>query len=147
MFVTAALCVSSLLLAADPVSQEKQPAAAQTKLLAAQTDLLPIEENIVQYTNYERARYGLPALQVARELMDTARQHTNWMAFSQAFTHSNYPVAENIAMGQPDSQDVVQCWMNSPGHRANILGGYTRIGVAAYRTPSGTIYWCQQFSQ
>ena len=38
--------------------------------------------------------------------------------------------------------------MNSPGHRANILNpGYRRIGVAAYRTPEGTVYWCQQFLQ
>jgi uncharacterized protein YkwD len=55
-------------------------------------------------------------------------------------------VAENIAMGQPHSSDVVRSWMNSSGHRANILnGGHLRIGVAAYRTDNGTIFWCQQF--
>jgi uncharacterized protein YkwD len=38
--------------------------------------------------------------------------------------------------------------MNSSGHRANILNpGYRRIGVAAYATPEGTIFWCQQFLQ
>jgi uncharacterized protein YkwD len=57
-------------------------------------------------------------------------------------------VAENIAMGQRSSTEAVQSWMSSPGHRANILdASYTRIGVSAYRTPDGTIFWCQQFLQ
>jgi uncharacterized protein YkwD len=60
--------------------------------------------------------------------------------------HTNRPVAENIAMGQPHSSDVVQAWMNSPGHRANILNfGHRRIGVAAFRSDGGAIFWCQQF--
>jgi uncharacterized protein YkwD len=55
-------------------------------------------------------------------------------------------VAENIAMGQPSVRGVINSWMTSPGHRANILNArYRRLGVAAYRTPDGTIYWCQQF--
>ena len=57
-------------------------------------------------------------------------------------------MAENIAMGQRTSNEVLNSWMNSSGHRANILNrSYRRIGVAAYTTPQGTIYWCQQFLQ
>jgi uncharacterized protein YkwD len=49
-------------------------------------------------------------------------------------------------MGQPHSSDAVRAWMNSSGHRANILNsGHSRIGVAAFRTASGIIFWCQQF--
>jgi uncharacterized protein YkwD len=77
--------------------------------------------------------------------MATARQHGNWMASYRQMVHSNIGVAENIAMGQSSSQQVLHTWMNSSGHRANILGGYRRIGVAAYRSPEGTIFWCQQF--
>jgi uncharacterized protein YkwD len=110
--------------------------------------LAAIEANIVSYTNDERARYGLPALEVDKELMDTAREHAAWMTENQSMVHTSRPVAENIAMGQPHSSDVVQSWMNSPGHRANILNpGHRRIGVAAYRTASGVIFWCQQFRQ
>jgi uncharacterized protein YkwD len=70
------------------------------------------------------------------------------MTRNRAMIHTNRPVAENIAMGQPHSSDVVQAWMNSPGHRANILNfGHRRIGVAAFRSDSGTIFWCQQFRQ
>ena len=68
------------------------------------------------------------------------------MATRQSLQHTTAAVAENIAMGQPNSDQAVRDWMNSPGHRANILNGsYTRIGVAAYVSPSGAIYWCQQF--
>jgi uncharacterized protein YkwD len=111
-----------------------------------QLALLPIEQNVVEFTNQERARYGLPALEIDPQLMESARQHANWMTLNQRMVHTNRPVAENIAMGQPDSQQAVRAWMNSPGHRANILNpGHGRIGVAAYRTVAGTIYWCQQF--
>ncbi|MEN6407216.1 MAG: CAP domain-containing protein [Thermoguttaceae bacterium] len=108
--------------------------------------LRAIEANIVSYTNQERAQYGLPPLKVDKELMETAREHAEWMTLSQNMVHTSQPVAENIAMGQPHSSDVVQAWMNSSGHRANILSGvYRTIGVAAFRTASGTIFWCQQF--
>ncbi len=110
-------------------------------------ELLAIEQSIVDYTNAERARYGRPAFVVDANLMATARQHCTWMTTYRQMVHTNIGVAENIAMGQPSSQDVVRTWMNSSGHRANILnGGHRRIGVAAFRTPEGTIYWCQQFT-
>jgi len=68
------------------------------------------------------------------------------MALHQTLQHTTRPVAENIAMGQRTSQEVVRAWMNSSGHRANILDrGHRRIGVGAYRTAGDTIYWCQQF--
>jgi uncharacterized protein YkwD len=108
--------------------------------------LLAIEANLVSYTNQERVRYGLPPLQVDKELMETAREHASWMTRMRSMVHTRRAVAENIAMGQPHSSDAVQAWMNSSGHRANILNaGHRRIGVAAFRTESGTIFWCQQF--
>jgi uncharacterized protein YkwD len=121
---------------ADPKKKEKDD------------ELLTIEANVVSYTNNERARYGLPALEVDKQLMKTAREHCSWMTWNRIFQHTRRPVAENIAMGQPSSQDVVRTWMNSSGHRANILNpNHRHIGVAAYRTEGGTIYWVQQFSR
>ena len=50
---------------------------------------------------------------------------------------------ENIAMGQRTPSEVVTAWMNSPGHRANILNSsFTRIGVGY--VPAGN-YWTQMF--
>jgi uncharacterized protein YkwD len=54
-------------------------------------------------------------------------------------------VTENIAMGQASAAEVVADWMRSDGHRANILGSHSRIGVAMARATDGTVYWCQQF--
>jgi len=172
MIAEMVLCASVLLLSPGPHDnaqaepenrpQAKQPAEhnsnPEAKLVARllaklvsmqrakEDELLAIEENIVKYTNAQRAKYGLAALQVDRGLMKSARQHAAWMASNRRLVHTRQPVAENIAMGQPHSRGVVRDWMNSSGHRANILNGrYRRIGAAAFRTPSGTIYWCQQF--
>ena len=81
-------------------------------------------------------------------LLGSARRHAHWMSRNHTMQHTSAPVAENIAMGQNSPQEVVNTWMNSSGHRANMLNsGYSRIGVAAYRSSSGTVFWCQQFSR
>ena len=97
-------------------------------------------------------------------MVDWAADRDRIMRFSTVFEHTSpsgvdpgklvqsygydYIVAgENLILGNFSSEkEVVQDWMNSPGHRANILNGsYKRTGVAAYRTEDGTIYWCQEF--
>ena len=113
---------------------------------AHQLELLPIEQNVISKTNTQRARNGLPALQIDMQLMQSARRHAAWMASRRSLQHTSSAVAENIAMGQSSSGEAVQDWMTSPGHRANILSsGHARIGVGAYRGANGQIYWCQQF--
>ncbi len=128
-----------------PPTAPADPAqSAQSK--EEEIELLDIERNIIEYTNAERVKYGLTAFKVDKELMESAREHARWMARNRAMVHTSRPVAENIAMGYPHSSIAVRGWMNSSGHRANILNrGHTRIGVAAYRSENGTIYWCQQF--
>jgi uncharacterized protein YkwD len=54
--------------------------------------------------------------------------------------------AENIAYGQQTPQAVMNSWMNSAGHRSNILSAsYTQIGVGAAKDSQGNIYWTQMF--
>ena len=101
---------------------------------------------MLEKTNAQRARYGLPPLRPVRRLVQAARSHAAWMTNNHTLQHSHQAVGENIAMGQHTTDEAVSDWMNSPGHRANILSsGYTQTGVAAYTTADGTIYWCQQF--
>jgi uncharacterized protein YkwD len=108
--------------------------------------LHPIDARVIEKTNAQRVRHGLRPLMVDRRLLMSARRHAAWMTNRRSMTHTSQPVGENIAMGQRSSSEVMNSWMNSSGHRANILNpGYTRIGVAAYTTPGGTTYWCQQF--
>jgi uncharacterized protein YkwD len=126
-----------------PRTEENAEDAEGTKVR-----LIAIEKSVVEATNAERGRYGLPALEVDDELMKTAREHCTWMTHNETLRHTHLPVAENIAMGQESTEHVVRTWMGSSGHRANILNGaFRRIGVAAYQTPRGVIFWCQQFQR
>jgi uncharacterized protein YkwD len=137
MFAEIAVCLGLTLLAAGPGVE-----APKTEGI----DLLQIEKNIIDRTNVERAKYGRPPLVVDDKLMKSSRKHGIWMASRRTLTHSGQSGAENIAVGYSSSNAALRGWMNSSGHRANILtSGYRRIGVAAYKTAGGTIYWCQQF--
>jgi uncharacterized protein YkwD len=108
--------------------------------------LIEVEQQMIQQTNSQRAKYGLPPLVVDQNLEKTARTHTAWMTNNRSLQHTSQNVGENIAMGQRTTDEAVGDWMASPGHRANILNtSYKRTGVAAFKTPDGTIYWCQQF--
>ena len=116
---------------------------------------------VVTLVNEERAKAGLGALTVdtkaeaaaavrAKEIM-TSFSHTrpNGSSFSTALKEqgASYSTAgENIAWGQKTPQEVVTGWMNSSGHRANILGAnYTKIGCGFYQGSDGTCYWSQLF--
>jgi uncharacterized protein YkwD len=126
-------------------TQAAKPQAPTTQAQQQELELHSVEMQVIEHTNKQRARYGLRPLRVDFGLIRSARRHTQWMTHNHSLQHSAGH-AENIAMGQNSPSEVLNTWMNSSGHRANILNaGYTRIGVAAYRTPQGTTYWCQQF--
>lgn len=118
---------------------------ASDKPEAKKFPLWEVEEALIKATNAERAQHGLPALQLDTSLITSARQHAWWMVRNNNLQHTSAPVAENIAMGQRTTSEVIRDWMNSPGHRANMLGNYSRMGAAAYQTKDGTTYWCLQF--
>lgn len=108
-------------------------------------ELTSTENIVLEMTNKERVSRGLKPLVIDPSLVESARQHANWMASTHRMQHTSKPVGENIAMGQNTCTSVMNTWMNSSGHRANILGGWNRVGAAAYTSPSGRIYWCLQF--
>jgi uncharacterized protein YkwD len=103
------------------------------------------ESAVIAQTNAARARSGLPPLSADGQLMNGARNHARWMARNRNLSHGS-GVTENIAMGQTSATEATTSWMQSSGHRANMLdGGHTRIGVAMAHSADGTAYWCQQF--
>jgi uncharacterized protein YkwD len=105
-----------------------------------------VEHRLLNAINAIREKYGLKALVLDIQLHRTARQHCGWMANAHNMVHSTFPYAENIAMGQADVDDVMHAWMNSSGHRANILNpNHTKVGLSGYYSPSGSPFWCQQF--
>lgn len=110
-------------------------------------------------TNAQRTQAGLPALASDPALDAAAAEWARQLASSCTFDHStsawrNSRVAafgwvatgENIAAGQPDAASVVNSWMNSSGHRANILDKrYTGLGVGYATGTCFRTYWVQIF--
>ncbi|WP_078556854.1 SafA/ExsA family spore coat assembly protein [Bacillus alkalicellulosilyticus] len=122
-----------------------------------------IEHQVIQLTNQERAKYGLPALTPNWQLSRVARFKSADMRDRNYFAHqsptygspfdmirdfgiSYRSASENIAMGQTTPEQVVRAWMNSEGHRRNILSrDTTHIGVGYAQGGSGRHYWTQMF--
>jgi uncharacterized protein YkwD len=131
------------------VDTANQPVSLSTLAVRPEIKKLDInafEQGIVDRTNAERARFGLPALEIDPALQRQARNHTAWMTNNRSLQHTSAAVGENIGLGQRSAQEIVADWMNSSGHRANILNGsYHKIGAAAYTAADGSIYWCEQF--
>lgn len=119
------------------------------------------EAQVVELVNAERAKAGLSPLtldsrasQAARvrsQEIQTSFTHTrpDGSSFSTALTQAGVSyrsAGENIAYGQSTPEQVMSAWMNSSGHRANILNSsFTSIGVGYVQNSSGTPYWTQLF--
>jgi uncharacterized protein YkwD len=123
------------------------------------------EQAIVNAVNQVRIANGLGALTVNPKLVEAAQFHAVDMAQFKTMAHDlpgsllpgladraafvgyNYStLGENIAVGYADTAPVMNAWMNSPGHRANILGAdYTEIGVGIAVDSNGVPYYCQVF--
>ncbi|OXS62190.1 putative YkwD family protein [Bacillus sp. V-88] len=144
-----------------PKSEAPAPAPASNEQASEQSgQLSQFEQKVVELTNQERAKQGLPALKVDAELSKVAREKSRDMQANNYFSHTSptygspfdmmkqfgieYSSAgENIAMGQQTPEEVVQAWMNSEGHRKNIMSSnYTHIGVGYVENGN---YWTQQF--
>ncbi|WP_107958469.1 CAP domain-containing protein, partial [Heyndrickxia sporothermodurans] len=158
---------------AKPVTQNKPSTGQTSKTTPAKSttpttsttqkadySLNAFEKQVVDLTNKERAINGLPALKIDTELSKVARTKSNDMAKNKYFDHTSptygspfdmmkkfgisyRSAGENIAMGQRSPEEVVNAWMNSEGHRANILNkNYTHIGVGYVENGN---YWTQEF--
>jgi uncharacterized YkwD family protein/spore coat assembly protein SafA len=121
------------------------------------------ENQVITLVNKERTSRGLQSLKQNYQLCKIARYKSQDMVNKNYFSHTSptygspfkmmeyfgirfSAAGENIAMGQPTPQSVMTAWMNSPGHRSNILSpAYTQIGVGAAKDSRGVIYWTQQF--
>ena len=118
---------------------------------------------VVKLVNVERSKVGLPPLKENWELSRVARYKSEDMINKNYFSHTSptygspfqmmkdfgisYQAAgENIAAGQRTPAEVVEAWMNSEGHRKNILSPtYTEIGVGYVKGGSYGHYWTQMF--
>ncbi|MXM66531.1 sigma-70 family RNA polymerase sigma factor [Streptomyces sp. HUCO-GS316] len=117
---------------------------------------------VVALVNRERAAAGCGPLTEDAQLNKAAQGHSDDMAARDFFDHTNPDGAdpgqritaagyrwstygENIAMGQQTPESVMDSWMNSPGHRANILNcSFKNIGVGVHNGGGGP-WWTQAF--
>ncbi|MGJ6962224.1 CAP domain-containing protein [Streptosporangium sp. G11] len=124
-----------------------------------------VSEEVVRLTNVERQKGNCGPLVSDPQLRSAAQGHSDDMAAKNYFSHTSQdgrdmtarikasgfsPMrawAENIAMGQRTPAEVVTAWMNSSGHRANIMNcAYTHLGVGVANSSRG-IYWTQNFAK
>ncbi|MGG3573113.1 CAP domain-containing protein [Bacillus gobiensis] len=141
-------------------AQPKQPAQNEQKQAPSNSSVSAFEKEVVELTNAERQKQGLKPLELDEELSNVARTKSQDMKDKGYFDHNSptygspfdmmkqfgisYKTAgENIAMGQKTPQEVVNAWMNSQGHRENIMNpSFTHIGVGYVKDGN---YWTQQF--
>jgi len=143
-----------------------QPAAPKdtTSNTTVSSSNLTYEQKVVELVNIERQKNGLSALALNSSISNVARTKSKDMASNNYFAHQSptYGSAgdmlkqfgilwsawgENIASGQRTPEAVVTAWMNSEGHRANILSSnFSKIGVGYATNSNGTPYWTQMFT-
>ncbi|PYZ95289.1 hypothetical protein CR194_00495 [Salipaludibacillus keqinensis] len=134
-----------------------------TEQQVSQSQVSQFEREVVRLTNVERQSRGLSPLQLDEQVSQVARLKSQDMADQGYFSHqsprygspfdmlrsegvSYQRAGENIAAGQSTPAQVVQGWMNSQGHRENILNShYTHIGVGHVEGGSYRHYWTQMF--
>ena len=146
------------------------PAAAIGMTLAAPADpasaslrTSTLEAQVVSLTNKARVRAGCERLVISRTLSKAAERHSADMVRNRFFSHTGAngsrftertrragftrrAMGENIAWGYRDARGVMRGWLNSPGHRRNIMNCQsTQIGVGAVRNSDGVLYWTQEF--
>jgi uncharacterized protein YkwD len=146
----------------EPVGSAEEPSNEQSALQGDDYNSLSYAEQVVVLVNQERAAYGLSALRISENVtaaamirateIQTSFSHTrpDGRSFSTALTQKNVSfrgAGENIAYGQSSPEVVVDAWMNSEGHRANILNEkFTTIGIGYLQSANGTKYWVQLFT-
>ncbi|MBO5523289.1 MAG: hypothetical protein J5986_06385 [Roseburia sp.] len=126
------------------------------------TETLSFAEQVVKLVNEERTKAGLSEVTLDKNIeaaalirakeIETSFSHTrpDGRSFSTVLTDNGITYrgsGENIAWGQRSPEEVMKGWMNSDGHRANILNPkFTKIGVGYYQNAVGRNYWTQLFT-
>ncbi len=145
------------------------PATQQVTLLPIRTaqsmSNVSFEAELLKLTNLERKKVGLAPLKLSSQLTKAAQLHAIDMASNNYFSHTSRNgssmvvrakaagykyslLGENIAAGRATPEGTIRQWMNSSGHRANILNGkFTEIGFGYANAPNSSYqhYWVQVF--
>ena len=148
---------------AENNQKPQAPVVEDTQKPVLDNSVLSIESEVLRLVNVERSKAGLAPLKMSSELSNVARKKSQDMADKNYFDHNSptygspfdmmkqfgikYTAAgENIAKGHNSAEAVMNGWMNSAGHKANILSSkFGTLGVG-YVNKNGTTYWTQMFT-
>jgi uncharacterized protein YkwD len=146
----------------SPTQTPKVTATAQAQSNTKQR----YTDQIIDLVNAERSKKGLKPVSKNEKLTDAAQKYANDMSSANFFSHTgkdgssfsqriknagytNYKwIAENIAAGQTTPKEAMTGWMNSSGHRANILNTNASeigVGYATNKSSDYKNYWVQEF--
>jgi uncharacterized protein YkwD len=155
--VACTLCLAVL----NPLQDAPKPAPAAGEA-PADPAADRLNHRLLDAHNKARADAKLPPLTLDAKLTAAARRHAEDMAEHEKMSHDGSDgskpdervkgagyhfvrTGENVAEGQRDVGQVLEAWMDSPGHKANILGPFTQMGAARAFDESGKPYWCVDF--
>ena len=142
-------------------SEPEKPSLPETDKPDNEVEVNKLAYEVFELVNQERAKAGLKALEMDTNLQKAADLRAQ--EISKKFSHtrpdgSSFSTVlgefgikykksgENIAYGYNTAEKVMNAWMNSQGHRANILNSdFEKIGIGVYTDSNGTVYWQQTF--
>ena len=140
-------------------SDSSDDVAADNKVIVTY-DYNETEAKLVTLINDYRVSQGLIALQVVNHISYKSQEHNEYMIDKNVVNHDYFEqrsnniihvlgaerVGENIAYNYVTAESAMQAWMNSPGHKANLLGDYTHFGVSVTVDPlTGRKYYTNMF--
>jgi len=144
-----------------PPTTPTPPPTTPTPPPAPATGPTAYDDEILQLINNHRLSIGKPALAKNQVIWEQANGHSRNMASGAVpFGHDGFDAraaairaalgsggsaAENVAMGYGSAAAVVNAWLGSAGHRANIEGSATRTGISAVKSSGGVWYYTQMF--
>jgi len=120
---------------------------------------ISVADEILRLVNAHRQTQNLSVLQKNETAQKLAIDHSRYMISLGDINHDNFDLkfktlkeqenargmGENVAFGQQSAKDVMNSWLNSSGHRDNIEGNYTHIGIGAVKDENGRFYYTQVF--
>ena len=159
------LCTGLAVLLPSTASTRPTPAEHPRQTVQIPMSLDRMAREVVYLVNIERAQHSLPPLRVNPRLTEDAKLQAAQIAETGVLDHiilsGPYPtpqlraeaagyqwnvLGENLALGFTDASSAVAAWMQSPGHRANILaGGYKETGVVLVPDARGRLIFVQTF--
>lgn len=153
------ICIIVLMLNVSCSKDEELNEELSEEEITEITESTSIANEILQIVNTHRQSIGKNTLTKNLLATDLANAHTKYMIAQNDINHDDFSdrsnrlimeenassTGENVAFGQRSAKQVMDAWLNSPGHRRNIEGDFTHIGIGVIKNDAGAYYFTQIF--